>query len=204
MAKIDTKLDAAQVIKQAYDEPNKRIRVDAAVSATISDVKIEDTDGDILEVNPDGSLNVNIISPIDIDISAADGDNIAISDGTNTLEVNPDGSINVNTVDSTEVTNIYDEVTAVANGISTVVLDYTLPANRKLEVVSVAGTNIAMYELLIDNAVQSKKYTYFGGQLNADFNMSSLSLATGQNIKIVVTHSRPDFGDFNTNILLKG
>jgi len=204
MAKIDTKLDAAQVIKQAYDEPNKRIRVDAAVSASISDVKIEDQDGDILEVNPDGSLNVNVINPIDIEIDAADGDNIAISDGTNILEVNADGSINVNTVDSTEVINVYDEVASVANGVPTTVLDYTLLANGKLEVVSVAGTNIAMYELLIDNVVQSKKYTYFGGQLNADFNMSSLSLTTGQNVKIIVTHSRSDFGDFNTNILLKG
>lgn len=32
---------------------------------------------------------------LEVEISAADGDNIAISDGTNTMDVNPDGSINV-------------------------------------------------------------------------------------------------------------
>ncbi len=96
MAGINTKLDADQVIKQAYDEPNQRLRVDAQVSATISDVRIEDSDGDELKVNPDGSLNVNIAGgALQVEIDAADGDNIAISDGTNTVVVNPDGSLNV-------------------------------------------------------------------------------------------------------------
>jgi hypothetical protein len=84
---IDTKLDANQVIKQAYDEANKRLRVDATVTASIGEVKIVDSDGDELQVNPDGTINVNTI------IDAA-SDNIAISDGTNTLTINPDGSIN--------------------------------------------------------------------------------------------------------------
>lgn len=84
---IDTKLDANQVIKQAYDEPNKRIRVDAVVTASIGEVKIIDSDNNELQINPDGSINTNVV----IDASS---DNIAISDGTNTLVINPDGSIN--------------------------------------------------------------------------------------------------------------
>jgi hypothetical protein len=86
---IDSKLDPGQIIKQAYDEPNKRIRVDATVSASVGDVKIVDGDGDELQVNPDGSLNVNVT------IDAAGGDNIKISDGVDTLAINADGSINV-------------------------------------------------------------------------------------------------------------
>jgi len=85
---ITTKLDADQVIKQAYDEPNKRFRVDATVTATLGDTILVDSDGDELDINPDGSLNANVT------IDAAGGDNIKISDGTNTLLVNPDGSIN--------------------------------------------------------------------------------------------------------------
>lgn len=112
MAKIDTKLDAAQVIKQAYDEPTKSFRVDAKVSASISDVTIADPDGDQMDVNPDGSINVNILNPLDVEISAADGDNIAISDGTDTLAINSDGSINIAdnggsiTVDNAQLTSL--------------------------------------------------------------------------------------------------
>lgn len=63
-----------------------RLCVDADLSAdnitvTVDKVKIWDEDGDILEVEADGSINVNC------EIDAADGDNIAISDGTNTAEV---------------------------------------------------------------------------------------------------------------------
>ena len=66
---LNTKLDAAQVVRRAYDEVRNRIRVDAEVTATI--------------------VTVNVI------IDAASGDNIKISDGVDTLQINPDGSINV-------------------------------------------------------------------------------------------------------------
>lgn len=104
MAGINTKLDADQVIKQAYDEPNQRLRVDATLTASIGDVTIIDPDGDPLAVNPDGSINVNINGgALQVEISAADGDNIAISDGTNTAVVNPDGSLNVQLTGTSEV-----------------------------------------------------------------------------------------------------
>jgi hypothetical protein len=204
MSQIDTKLDAAQVVKQAYDESNKRIRVDAQVNASISDVKIEDTDGDILEVNPDGSTNVNILNDLELSISAASGDNIAIeSSSGNELGINADGSINANVVDSSVIENIFDEVTGVANGIPTEIISYTLSSDKRLEAVFVSGTNTAVYELLIDSVVQAKRYTYFGSSLNAEFDMRSMGLSSGQTISVVVTHSRPDFGAFNSNIILK-
>jgi adhesin HecA-like repeat protein len=104
LAGINTKLDADQVIKQAYDEPNQRLRVDATLTASIGDVTIIDPDGDPLAVNPDGSINVNINGgALQVEISAADGDNIAISDGTNTAVVNPDGSLNVQLTGTSEV-----------------------------------------------------------------------------------------------------
>lgn len=61
-----TKLDASQCIVGAYDGVEEANRVIIAASTEIA-----------------------------IELSAADGDNIAISDGTNSLAVNSDGSINV-------------------------------------------------------------------------------------------------------------
>lgn len=94
-----TNLDSNQVIKQVYDEADDRLRVDAVVSATIGDVIIDAEESDIaikdrvtdnlLKINSDGSIDANVV------VSASGGDNIAISDGTDTLQVNPDGSINV-------------------------------------------------------------------------------------------------------------
>ncbi len=110
-----SKLDFEQIIKKVYNAVNNRLRVDAEVTATIGtvDVEINAADGDniaisdgtdTLVVNPDGSINTNIVSPIDVNISASSGDNIKISDGTDDLAVNVDGSIN--TVDTTTHTKL--------------------------------------------------------------------------------------------------
>jgi len=107
-------------------------------------------------------------------------------------------------VEGGTVTNVFEEVTNVANGVPTTIIDYTLTADKRLDSISCSGTNIAMYEILIDNTIASKKYTYYSGGLSADFNMGALSLQANQNIKVIVTHLRPDFGDFNTNLILKG
>lgn len=63
-------LDFPQIIKAVYDEAQNRLRVDTGATITIG-----------------GELEVSI--------DAASGDNIKISDGTDTLQVNTDGSINV-------------------------------------------------------------------------------------------------------------
>lgn len=81
----DTKLDANQVLKGSYDEPNKRLRVDAQVTATIGDTILVDADGDAMDINPDGSINTVITGDVNIEISAADGDNVLVvgtEDGT--------------------------------------------------------------------------------------------------------------------------
>lgn len=99
-----SKRDADQVLRYAFDDATGRIRVDAVavigpggISAADGD-NIAISDGvDTLEVNPDGSINTAISGQVQIEIDAADGDNIAIAsqDGSNFLDVNPDGSINI-------------------------------------------------------------------------------------------------------------
>jgi len=81
----------------------KRLAVDAAITLDTVVVDIGDltpdkdqvsigdkVTGNNLKIQADGSIDVNA------KLDASDGDNVAISDGTNTLAVNTDGSINVN------------------------------------------------------------------------------------------------------------
>lgn len=77
MADNQSKLDANQVLKASYDDVKQSLRVLAEVQATVGNM--------------------------DVEIDAADGDNIAISDGTNTAVVNPDGSLNVTLAGPVEV-----------------------------------------------------------------------------------------------------
>lgn len=91
---VPSQLDANQVLQHAFDDATGKLRVDATVTASVGNVTIQDDDGNELSVNPDGSIDVNLVGDTSIEISAADGDNIAISDGTRTLDINPDGSLN--------------------------------------------------------------------------------------------------------------
>jgi hypothetical protein len=123
-----TQLDADQVLKQSFDETNDRLRVDASVTAVVagvtldaatSDIAIADRiTGDLLKVNPDGSIDANVV------VSASGGDNIAISDGTHTLDINPDGSINVkaNDLDIRNLSATQDNV-AISNGVTALAIN---------------------------------------------------------------------------------
>ena len=103
--------DADQVLRAVMDDDTNRLRVDAEITAIVTDVQIRAASGDNIAItnqdgtNPlvieaDGSINTNttiVGGELAIEISAADGDNLAIAsqDGSNFMEVNPDGSINV-------------------------------------------------------------------------------------------------------------
>lgn len=106
---LGTKLDANQVIRQAYDETNKRLRVDAEVTASIGTIDVildptedavsigDPTGTNFLQPNADGSLNVNI-TDIAIDQTT---DSVAIGDGTalfTSTVVGSDRALDVNPV----------------------------------------------------------------------------------------------------------
>jgi len=105
---LNTKLDADQVLRRAYDETENRLRVDAEITATIGDIDVHITaasgdnisivnaDGtDPLVINPDGSINV----VTDTELDQAD-DSVAIGDGTTLVTVTPIRGLNVTTPDS--------------------------------------------------------------------------------------------------------
>jgi hypothetical protein len=199
--------DAPQVLRYAFDDATGRLRVDAVavlgpggISAADGD-NVAISDGtDTLLVNPDGSINTSIAGEVQIEINAADGDNIAINDGTDTMEVNSDGSINVNITNTHNITNTFNEVTSVVSGITTLIVAYTAISPVKIQKIAFSGTNIAMYEMLVNASLQDKSYTYFGN-LNGTFDFpEGLNISIGDVIELQVTHLRPTTGDFNGRI----
>lgn len=120
-----SKYDVSQIIKRVYDEDNGRLRTDATISGDviISDLNIDQAtdsirigDGtNLITATQDGAktgLDVNVLNDIELTISAASGDSILISDGTNNLHVNSNGSINVeaNDLDIRHLSDITDRV----------------------------------------------------------------------------------------------
>ena len=193
----------------------RRLAVDAAL--TLDSVVVDTRDltpltdqvsigdhstGNSLTILPDGSLNANV------EIDAADGDNIAISDGTHTLAINPDGSINVKVSlgAAGELKNIYTEITAVVSGVLSTIVSYVAPIGKTsyLQKVEFSGSNIATYTVLVNSAVQSKKRTYFGGALNDGVlftdSGNGLPLIVGDIVTVKVIHNRPTVGDFEARL----
>ncbi len=152
--------DGLQVLRAAYDDATRRLRVDAAINIDANEVSISAADGDniaisdgvdTLAVNPDGSLNVNVSGTQQIEIDAADGDNIAIAsqDGTKFLNIEPDGSINVNAVFS--VPGSLDVKTANPGDIVSKIADATNPAQQlKVEADGSINVNAALSGTDID------------------------------------------------------
>lgn len=208
---IRSKLDADQVIREAYDDDNKRLRVDAEITATIGtvEVSIDAAAGDnisiasqdgtnYLSVDANGAIDVNVNS---ITLSHTD-DSVAIGDGTNLIDVNPDGSLNVNVLPPV-AKNTFNEVLSVPSGATLEINSYTVPVGKvsRVSTVSFSGENIAKYILKIDGTTIDIKRTYFGGQLNEMFSFDNqLELLAGQELTLEVENFRPDVADFNSRI----
>lgn len=193
-------------------EGNKRLAVDAKITAQVGDVIVDldgvgpggdsvhivdNVTGNKQKIESDGSINANV------EIDSADGDNIAIKSSTtgNELQPNLDGSVNTINKEYGNVVNNYNEVTNVASGILTNVLTYTAVNNGELRHVDVSGTNIAQYEVLVNGIVRDKTYTYFGGKLHHKFDFGrGIKFLTGNSIVIRVLHQRPDLGNFNARL----
>lgn len=176
-----TTMGSEQVLRRSFDETQDRLRVDAEITATIG--------------------------AVEVDISAADGDTVALSDGTNNVTLTQSSgktALDVNVINpgatGTQVyQNYFDEVTGIAQSVPTTILSYEADPGEVLHKVNVSGSNIATYELVINNQLVDKKRTYFGGQLNVDFD-ADIQLQDGDVVEVTVTHLRPSLGDFNACI----
>lgn len=181
-----TQLSADQVLQQSFDEDNDRLRTSTDVTATIE-------------------------GEVSVEIDAADGDNIAISnaDGTKKVDVetiNGKNALDVNIiggiVDSGVSTNTYNEISSVVNGALTTIVSYTAIDDVVLKKVSISGTNIATYQVFIGSTKIDQQRTYFGSALNLDLDYG-LSVTATQTVFVKVIHQRPDVGDFNGRIQIE-
>lgn len=206
-------LNSDNILKKVYDPSTEGLRttavasfvggsVDISISDVTDSIKIGDGSGVFLDINPDGSINANI------EINAADGDNVAISDGTNSLVINPDGTINIKIVDTFGILkSYYNEVTSVVAGILTTIQTYTVPVAKTayLQKINISGTNISTYEVTVNAILQEKKRTWFSGGLNEEFDFSDYSknglpLVAGDVVVVRTIHGRPNVGNFNSRI----
>ncbi len=216
-----TQKDADQVLRYSFDDAEGRIRVDAEITAVVTDLEIRAASGDNiaitnqdgsnpLVINNDGSINTVIDGAVAVEITAASGDNIAISDGTNTLDVNPDGSINVNaTIVATSngtSENIYAEVTGIAIGATTTVATYTVPAGKTFHLTraDISSDSVSVWEVQIDSTTISKRriyYTRFNDEFEFLNEQDGYALTAGTVIDIVATNnSLNSVAAFNSNI----
>lgn len=211
-------LDANQVLQHVYDETTQGLRVntEATIVAGAFEVAIDHITDSIkvgdgltfLDINPDGSINVNITGGALEVIIDHTNDSIKIGDGIDFLAVNADGSINTTVIGAAnpELFLYYDEITSVPTSIETTIQTFIALAPSFLKQLDVSGTNIAEYRVYLNTALINKKRTYFGGDLNTEISYSNagfgLALAISDVVEIKVIHIRPDVGDFNSSLYI--
>lgn len=137
-------LDQTQIIQRAFDESTDRLRVDAEITAQSITVEVDlDYQDDsvsigdpvtngILTIYPNGSIDANV------EVDAADGDNIAIQDADgDQLDINPDGSINVNVAGAAGVTT--PVITNIAVPTANTEQSYAFPSDTKKFIMRARG-----------------------------------------------------------------
>lgn len=140
----------------------------------IGDVKIKDSDGDELSVNPDGSINVNIVTAV---------------------------TSNVNK-------NKYGEALAVAAGVETTIVSYTVPLmlnSAILQRISVSGENVGRFRVYVNGVTFDTRRTYYGANFSEYFEFSTSTsdgavLNPGDIVTVKILHNKPYVGDFEARI----
>ena len=106
-------------------------------------------------------------------------------------------TVNVNSLSD------YQETTGVINGVTTSILNHTFSATKasKIYSISASGENVSLYELFIDSVLIEKKRTYFGGDLNTEFNFNfGFSVGLSSVVELKAHHLRPNPSDYNVTL----
>ena len=145
-------------------------------------------------------------------VSIGDVHILGPSPTNNELNVNNDGSINVNIVSvpvvGNTVRNIYNEANSVVGGVTTIVVQYTVPGsltNSILQRISVSGENIAKFTVFVNGTQIDTRRTFYGSSLSEYFEFITGStdgfvLNPADILVVKVLHTRPYVGDFEGRI----
>lgn len=140
--------------------------------------------------NIDAELQAANISLISVD-SHVDGIEALLSSIDAKLTINPNK-------------NYYNEISAVASGVYTTILTKTVSVDSKLKLVSVSGTNIAEFEVVLNGLTVDKQRTNHGSALNCLFSFENgVSLVPADVVLVRVKHNRPTAGDFNAKFIIE-
>ena len=206
--------------------PNNPLPVSFEGGGLAADVNIHDASGNpYTPANPlpvvieDANLNVTLGA---VRITACDNDpklgdihsSVRISDCANDLKINPDGSINV-IIEPTpasgaeNITVVYNETAIVASGVSTNIINYSVPVGPTLAIdrVLVSGENIARYDILVNGIYIATQRTCFGSDLSRTIEFigsdgSGYQLNAGDVVTVVVLHTRPYTAIFEATLEL--
>lgn len=138
-------------------------------------VEVKGTNGNIIEPNPDGSLNVNVVS-----VPAAGNTVRNIYSEANAVPSGLTATIVTYTVSGSLTESV-------------------------LERISVSGDNIAMFTVFVNATQIDTRRTYFGGSLNEYFEFTTGTsngyvLTPGDVLTVNVIHNRPTLGNFEGRI----
>lgn len=149
-------LDQQQILQRVFDGTNDKLRVDSSISVT------------------------TIAGEVNVELSAADGDNVAISDGTDTLAVNSDGSINI--TDNGGSLTVDGSVNAVQSGtwnINNISGTISLPTGASTSALQTTGnTSLSSIDSKTP-ALVSGRQPVDGSGVTQPISATSLPLPTG-------------------------
>ncbi len=203
--------DFGGVIKQVYDPDNESLQVSLVGSGTpTSPNSIRLTDGTNYLTTTTGfgytSLDVSIKN-IPVILISHDDDSIRIGDGTDLVTTTVSGSrvgLDVNLLSEGTLVNVYNEILNIVSNSLTMIASFTATQDSKLKQVSVSGDNSAIYEVVINSNVISKKRTYLCGPFNETFFFEQgLNILSGQTVSVKVKHMRPSVANFNSNLIIE-
>lgn len=216
--------DANQVLRSVFDVDKNTLRVsivegssgggsfEVVISHVNDSIRLGDGSNFFTStyIGPKVGLDVGVVNEVNIEDLDAAKDNVAIHDTAgDELNVNPDGSINVQSTVNSNASGlkVYNEVSAIASGIETIVATHTALAGRRtfLQKVSASGDNIAKYKVKVNGTTVDFRRTNFGSDLNANFFFDGelnpgLAVGVGAVITVTVLHNRGSVSDFNAKI----
>jgi hypothetical protein len=96
--------------------------------------------------------------------------------------------------------NTYGESLNVAGFGTSTIINYTVPAGKKMVLgsISASGENRAVYTVEVNNSTQAKKRSYFT-EYNVFFDAFKIELIAGDNLKVIVENRTNSVADFNAN-----
>lgn len=218
--------DFPQVLRSVYDVDKNCLRVcivdaspgpgggiEVIINHTDDSIRLGDGTNFITSttIGPKNGYDIYVINE-DLDIRDLDAsqDSVAIKDSDgDQLGINTDGSTNTRININPNLSGLqkYGEINSLTSGSETTIISHIAVGGRTtyLQAVSVSGDNIAKYRVKINGLIIETKRTYFGGDLDKNFNFNGemnpgLQVSVGDIITVTVEHDRPMVGDFNGKI----